>query len=84
MPRTKNEPMIVVQPVTRKKLLDITNQLRNIVSYIDDCRDVEVSQLKQMDEMAYALYSIFNFKPPKDKDGNTKPWADWVFGEDVK
>ena len=84
MPRTKNEPMIVVQPVTRKKLLDITNQLRNIVSYIDDCRDVEVSQLKQMDDMIYTLYTIFNFKPPKDKDGKTMSWADWVFGEDVK
>ena len=68
----------------RRKLLKITNQLRNIVFYIDDCRDVEVSQLKQMDEMVFALYTIFNFKPPKDKDGNTKPWADWVFGEDVK
>ena len=68
----------------RRRVLKITNQLRNIVNYIDDCRDVEVSQLKQMDEMVYVLYSIFNFKPPKDKDGNTKPWADWVFGEDVK
>jgi len=68
----------------RRKLLKITNQLRNIVYYIDDCRDVEVSQLKQMDDMIYTLYTIFNFKPPKDKDGKTKPWADWVFGEDVK
>ena len=68
----------------RRRVLKITNQLRNIVNYIDDCRDVEVSQLKRMDEMVFALYSIFNFKPPKDKDGNTKPWADWVFGEDVK
>ena len=68
----------------RRRMLKITNQLRNIVNYIDDCRDVEVSQLKQMDEMVYALYTIFYFKPPKDKDGNTKPWADWVFGEDVK
>jgi hypothetical protein len=68
----------------RRRVLKITNQLRNIVNYIDDCRDIEVSQLKQMDEMVYTLYSIFNFKPQKDKDGNTKPWADWVFGEDVK
>ena len=64
----------------RRRVLKITNQLRNIVNYIDDCRDVEVSQLKQMDEMVYALYSIFNFKPPKDKDGNTKPWADGYLG----
>ena len=49
MPKTKNEPMTVVQPETRRELLKITNQLRNIVSYIDDCRDVEVSQLKQME-----------------------------------
>ena len=42
----------------RRKLLKITNQLRNIVSYIDDCRDVEISQLKQMDDMIYALYTI--------------------------
>ena len=84
MPKTKNEPMTVVQPETRRELLKITNQLRNIVSYIDDCRDVEVSQLKQMDEMIYILYSTFDFKPPKDKDGNPKPSADWVFAEDVK
>ena len=84
MPRTKNEPMTIVQPETRRELLKITNQLRNIVSYIDDCRDVEVSQLKQMDEMIYTLYTAFDFKPPKDKDGNTQPWADWVFAEDVK
>ena len=67
----------------RRKLLKITNQLRNIVSYIDDCRDVEVSQLRQMDAMIYTLYSTFDFKPPKDEDGNPKPWADWVFAEDV-
>jgi predicted RNA-binding protein with EMAP domain len=68
----------------RRRVLKITNQLRNIVNYIDDCRDVEVSQLKQMDDMIYALHTIFNFKSPKDDEGNTKPWADWVFGEDVK
>ena len=83
MPRTKNEPMTVVQPVTRKELLKITNQLRNIVSYIDACRNVEISQLIEMDEMIYTLYSTFDFKPPKDEDGNPKPWADWVFAEDV-
>ena len=67
----------------RRKLLKSNNQLRNIVSYIDDCRDVEVSQLRQMDAMIYTLYSTFDFKPPKDEDGNPKPWADWVFAEDV-
>ena len=68
----------------RRRVLKITNQLRNIVFYIDDCRDVEVSQLKQMDDMIYTLYTIFNFKPTKDKDVKTMSWADWVFGEDVK
>ena len=68
----------------RRRVLKITNQLRNIVNYIDDCRDVEVSQLKQMDDMIYALYTIFDFKSPKDAEGNTKPWADWVFAEDGK
>jgi len=67
----------------RRKLLKITNQLRNIVSYIDECRDIELSQLRQMDDMIYTLYSTFDFKPQKDEDGNPKPWADWVFAEDV-
>ena len=84
MPRTKNEPMTLVQPVTRKELLKITNQLRDIVFYVDDCRDINVSQLKQMDDMIYTLFTTFDFKPQKDKDGNPKPWADWVFAEDVK
>ncbi len=84
MPRTKNEPMTVVQPATRKELLKITNQLRDIVFYVDDCRDINVSQLKQMDDMIYTLFTTFDFKPSKDKDGNTMPWADWVFAEDVK
>ena len=84
MPRTKSEPMTVVQPETRKKLLKITNQLREMVFYIDDCRDINVSHLKNLDDAIYTLYTAFDFKPPKDKEGNTQPWADWVFGEDVK
>jgi len=84
MPRTKNEPMTLVQPVTRKELLKITNQLREMVFYIDDCRDINVSHLKNLDDAIYTLYTAFDFKPPKDKDGNTQPWADWVFAEDVK
>jgi hypothetical protein len=84
MPRTKSEPMTVVQPVTRKKLLKITNQLREMVFYIDDCRDINVSHLKNLDDAIYTLCSTFDFKPPKDKEGNTMSWADWVFGEDVK
>ena len=84
MPRTKNEPMTLVQPVTRKELLKITNQLRDIVFYVDDCRDINVSQLKQMDDMIYTLFTTFDFKPQKDEEGNPKPWADWVFAEDVK
>ena len=83
MPKTKNDKMIVVQPTTRKELLKITNQLRDIVSYVDDCRDINVSQLKQMDDMIYTLFTTFDFKPPKDDEGNPKPWVDWVFGEDV-
>ena len=84
MPKTKNEPMTVVQPETRRELLKITNQLRDIVFYVDDCRDINVSQLKQMDDMIYTLFTTFDFKPPKDKEGNTMSWADWVFAEDVK
>ena len=84
MPRTKNEPMTVVQPETRKKLLKITNQLKEMVFYIDDCRDINVSHLKNLDDAIYTLYTAFDFKPPKDKEGNTMSWADWVFAEDVK
>ena len=84
MPRTKSEKMTVVQPETRRKLLDITNQLRDMVFYIDDCRDINVSHLKNLDGAIYTMCSTFDFKPPKDKEGNTQAWADWVFGEDVK
>ena len=68
----------------RRKLLKVTNQLREMVLYIDDCRDINVSHLKNLDDAIYALYYILNFKPQKDKEGNTMSWADWVFGEDVK
>ena len=84
MPKTKNEPMTVVQPETRRELLKITNQLREMVFYIDDCRDINVSHLKNLDDAIYTLYTVFDFKPPKDKEGNTMSWADWVFAEDVK
>ena len=84
MPRTKSEPMTVVHPETRRELLKITNQLREMVFYIDDCRDINVSHLKNLDDAIYTLYSAFDFKPPKDKEGNTMSWADWVFAEDVK
>ena len=64
--------MTLVQPVTRKELLKITNQLRDIVFYVDECRDISVSQLKQMDDMIYTLFTTFDFKPQKDDEGNPK------------
>ena len=73
-----------IKPEDRRKLLKITNQLREMVFYIDDCRDINVSHLKNLDDAIYTLYTVFDFKPPKDKEGNTMSWADWVFAEDVK
>ena len=68
----------------RKDMLDAHNKLRNTISYIDDCRDITLSQIRDMEETVCILHQIGNFQPRKNEDGSSVWYADWVYAEDTE
>ena len=66
----------------RNNLLRIHNKLREAVNYIDDCRDISVSHLRDLDEAICVLHTVGDFRPKKEEAGGSRWYADWVFRED--
>ena len=65
----------------RADLLRAHNKLRDIVNYIDDCRDISVSHLRDIEESICVLHQVGNFSPKRDAEGHSKWWANWVYTE---
>ena len=65
----------------REDLLRIHNKLRQAVNYIDDCRDISVSHLRDLDEAICVLHRVGKFCPKVDDEGNSRWFTDWVFME---
>ena len=59
------------------------HKLRDMVQYIDECRDITVNHLTVLDELTHLLHSSLHFVPQKDKEGD-KPafWQDYVLESD--
>ena len=66
----------------RNDLLRIHNKLREAVNYIDDCRDISVSHLRDLDEAICVLHTVGDFRPKQQEDGGSMWYTDWVFKED--
>ena len=65
----------------REDLLRTHNKLRQMQNYIDDCRDISVSHLRDLDDAICLIHRIGKFCPEMDEDGNSRWYADWVFIE---
>ena len=68
----------------RSELLRIHNKLRDVINYIDDCRDLSLSHIRDIEEAICVLHRVGNFKPRKRHDGSSVWWTDWVFGEEAE
>ena len=74
---------ILVTGELRLAFLKLHNKLRDMVQYIDECRDITVNHLTVLDELTHLLHSSLHFVPQKDKEGD-KPafWQDYVLESD--
>ena len=74
---------ILVTGEQRLEFLKLHNKLRDMVQYIDECRDITVNHLTVLDELTHLLHSSLHFVPQKDKEGD-KPafWQDYVLESD--
>ena len=68
----------------RSDLLRIHNKLRDITNYVDDCRDLTLSHVRDIEEAICVLHQVGNFTPKKQHDGSSVWWTDWVFAEEVE
>ena len=72
--------------ITKKQrgdMLRAHNKLRNVLSYVDDCRDINVSHLRDIEEVVCVLHQVCEFRPKRDENGHSVWWGDWVFSEDA-
>jgi len=67
----------------RSDLLRIHNKLRDVINYVDDCRDLSLCHLRDIEEAICVLHQVGDFKPKKRYDGSSVWWTEWVFSEEV-
>ena len=70
--------------ITKKQrgdMLRAHNKLRNVISYVDDCRDINVSHLRDIEEVICVLHQVGQFQPKKNAEGHSMWWGDWVYAE---
>ena len=66
----------------RSDMLDAHNKLRNVINYLDDCRDITMSHVRDIEEVICVLHQVGNFQPKKNSDGLSMWWGEWVFAEE--
>jgi hypothetical protein len=66
----------------RSDMLRVHGKLRNVINYVDDCRDINVSHLRDIEEAICVLQQVGSFKPKKKHDGSSLWWTDWVYAEE--
>jgi len=78
-----NNMDILVTGEQRLEFLRLHNKLRDMVQYIDECRDITVNHLTILDELSHLLHSSLRFVPQKDEEGdNAAYWKDFVLESD--
>ena len=67
----------------RRDFLRAHNELRNIISTIQECNDLWVSDLAKLERLQHLLHYTLKFTPPVDSDGNRMWYRDFLLEEEV-
>lgn len=73
--------------ITKKQrgdMLRAHNKLQDVIRYIDDCRDMSLSHIRDLEEAICILHQVGNFQPKKNAEGSSMWWGAWVFAEDAE
>ena len=74
---------ILVTEEQRMEFLRLHNKLRDTVQYIEECKDITISQVSMLEELVHHLHISLNFAPQKDSY-NDQPalYKDYVLQSD--
>ena len=67
---------------TREKILKIHNELKGILTTIQECNDLWMSDIKKLEDILYTMRDEFNIEPQRDDEGNIRYYGDYVLGGD--
>ena len=74
---------ILVTEEQRMEFLRLHNKLNETLLYIDECKDVTLSQVSMLEELQHHLHTSLNFVPQKEENGKGAKWyADFVLESD--
>ena len=67
----------------RIKFLTLHNKLKETIQYIEECKDLRLSDVAMLEELIHTLHSSLKFVPQKNKEGDGAMWyADYVLRSD--
>ena len=74
---------ILVTEEQRMEFLRLHNKLKQAVSYIEECKDMQLSDLSMLEELTHHIHETLKFVPQKDPDTDSpKHWSDYVLESD--
>ena len=66
----------------RLEFLKAYNNLRNILTNIHECQDLWMSDIRDLESMAYLMRRVMKFSPQRDDEGRQIHYSDWVLAEE--
>lgn len=66
----------------RLELLEAHNNLRTALSTVAECRDLWLSDIRNLEKLECDLHRIFKFVPKRDENGHGMYYANWILDED--
>ena len=85
MKDTKNQfnKDILVTEEQRMEFLRLHNKLRETITYIEECKDITISQVAILEELLHHLHMSLNFSPTKNPNTDQpNMYADYVLSSD--
>jgi len=67
---------------TREKMLKVHNDAKDILTTIQECNDLWMSDIRKLEDIIGTLRDEFNFVPQLDDEGRLRYYADYVLKGD--
>ena len=74
---------ILVTEEQRMEFLRLHNKLKETVQYIEECKDITISQVSMLEELMHHLHASLKFAPQKDSEHDRPDmWSGYVLESD--
>ena len=74
---------ILVTEEQRMEFLRLHNKLRETITYIEECKDITISQVAMLEELLHHLHMSLNFSPTKNPNTDQpNMYSDYVLSSD--